>query len=62
MVVRDNNGNVVACLSLHQDSSELAEIYGIAVHPKLQGQGIGAMPMQRCKEATNTSLVSNCEA
>ena len=50
LVARNENGTVVACLGLHRDSNELAEIYGVAVLPQLQGQGIGAMLMQKCRE------------
>jgi amino-acid N-acetyltransferase len=57
MVARDANGNVVACLGLHQDSRELAEIYGVAVHPELQGKGIGAMLMRKCKEEAIASQI-----
>lgn len=49
LVARDSNGRAVACLAIHRDSSQLAEIYGVAVLPELQGRGIGAMLMQECK-------------
>ena len=50
LVARDANGRVVACLGLHRDSAELAEVYGVAVLPELQDQGIGAMLMLKCQE------------
>jgi N-acetylglutamate synthase-like GNAT family acetyltransferase len=50
LVARDANGKAAACSALHRDTAELAEIYGVAVLPELQGQGIGAMLMQKCKE------------
>jgi amino-acid N-acetyltransferase len=50
LVARDANGRVVACSGLHRDSSELAEVYGVAVLPELQGQGIGGLLIQKCKE------------
>jgi len=50
LVARDPNGKVVACAGLHRDSAELAEIYGVAVLPELQGQGIGTILMRKCKE------------
>src|SRR5262249_58547055 len=50
LVVRDPNGSVVACLGLHRDSKELAEVYGVAVLPDLQGRGIGTILMEKCKE------------
>ena len=40
LVVRDANGGVVACLGLHRDSPELAEVYGVAVLPELKGRGL----------------------
>ena len=59
LVVRDANGRVVACLGLHRDSPELAEVYGVAVLPELQGQGIGAMLMQKCKERAVASQLTS---
>lgn len=50
LVARDSNGTAIACLGIHRDSSELAEIYGVAVLPEFQHQGIGAMLIQNCKE------------
>lgn len=50
LVARDASDRVVACLGLHRDSDELAEVCGVAVLPELQGQGIGAILMQKCKE------------
>jgi len=50
LVARDAKGRVVACSGLHQDGPGLAEVYGVAVLPELQGQGIGASLMQKCKE------------
>src|SRR5262249_51788099 len=50
LVARDANGKAVACSALHRDTAELAEIYGVAVLPGLQGQGIGAMLMHKSKE------------
>jgi len=49
LVARDANRDVVACLGLHRDTSELAEIYGVAVLQKFQRQGIGTMLVQECK-------------
>lgn len=59
LVARDANGKVVACAGLHRDSNALAEIYGVAVLPELQGQGIGAMLMQKCKEEAAANQVTH---
>src|SRR5262249_29160040 len=59
LVARDANGKVVACAGLHHDSAELAEIYGVAVLPEFQGQGIGAMLMQKCKERAATCRLAH---
>lgn len=58
LVARDANGRVVACLGLHRDSAELAEVYGVAVLPELQGQGIGTVLMQKCKERALASQLT----
>ena len=59
LVARDAKGRAVACSGLHQDSAELAEVYGVAVLPELQGQGIGAMLMQKCKERAAASQLTH---
>ncbi|MBZ5706780.1 MAG: GNAT family N-acetyltransferase [Acidobacteriia bacterium] len=59
LVVRDANGKVVACAGLHRDSAELAEIYGVAVLPELQGQGIGAILMRKCTEQAVAGQVTH---
>lgn len=58
LVARDASDNVVACLGLHRDSNDLAEVYGVAVLPELQGQGIGAILMQKCKERAVTKQLT----
>ena len=58
LVARDANGGAVACLGLHRDSNELAEVYGVAVLPKVQGCGIGAMLMRECKTRAVASHIS----
>ena len=58
LVARGANGRVVACLGLHRDSAELAEVYGVAVLPELQGQGIGTVLMQKCKERALASQLT----
>ena len=58
LVVRDTRGRVVACSGLHPDGDGLAEVYGLAVLPELQGQGIGAMLMPKCKERAAASKLT----
>ena len=58
LVARDADGSIVACLGVHRDSNELAEVYGVAVLPRLQGQGIGAMLLQKCKGRALASHIS----
>jgi N-acetylglutamate synthase-like GNAT family acetyltransferase len=58
LVARDSNGMVVACAGLHRESDDLAEIYGVAVLPQVQGQGIGAMLMRKSKERAVTGQVA----
>jgi len=57
-VARDASGKAVACAGLHRDSAELAEIYGVAVLPEVQGRGIGAMLMRKCQERAAASQVT----
>lgn len=59
LVARDANGKAVACSGLHQDSLDLAEIYGVAVLPKLQSHGIGAMLIRKCKERAAAGHLSH---
>lgn len=58
LVARDANGEIVGCAGLNQDSGGLAEIYGVAVLPAVQGQGIGTMLMQKCKEQAAANQVT----
>jgi N-acetylglutamate synthase-like GNAT family acetyltransferase len=46
LVARDANGTVVGCAGLHRDPHGWAEIFGVAVLPGLQNQGIGSMLMR----------------
>jgi len=46
-VVRDD-GQVVACIALHVNWLDLAEIRSLAVHEKRQKQGIGSLLVQAC--------------
>jgi len=55
LVARDAAGRAVACAGIHRDSAELAEIFGVAVLPEFQGQGIGAALMRECKERAAAS-------
>jgi amino-acid N-acetyltransferase len=47
LVALDANGTVVGCAGLHRDPQGWAEIFGVAVLPGLQNQGIGSMLMRR---------------
>jgi amino-acid N-acetyltransferase len=58
-VVRDADGKAIACAGLHRDSAELAEVYGVAVLPELQGRGIGAMLIRKCKERAAASQLTH---
>lgn len=58
LVARDPNGSAVGCLGLHRDSNELAEVYGVAVLPKFQGQGIGITLVQQCKARAVSSGIT----
>jgi amino-acid N-acetyltransferase len=50
VVVCDSTGRLVGCAALHVESSELAEIYAVAVSPDCQGQGVGKRLMNACLE------------
>ena len=49
-VARDARGRVVGCAGLHRESDELGEIFGVAVHPEFQGQGVGTALINGCKQ------------
>jgi len=59
LVARDAAGRAVACAGIHRDSAELAEIFGVAVLPEFQGQGIGAALMGECKERAAASQLTH---
>ncbi len=59
LVARDANGKVVACAGLCQDSDELAEVYGVAVLPEVQGQGMGGMLIQECKRRAIANRIAH---
>ena len=48
LVALNEVGKVVGCAGVHRDTSELAEVYAVAVVPQCQGQGIGRRLMQAC--------------
>lgn len=54
-VARNEAGKIVGCAGLHRDSSELAEVYAVAVTPQCQGQGIGRLLMQVCQQHARSS-------
>lgn len=58
LVARDANGGVVACAGLHRDTDKLAEIYGVAVLPEFQGQGIGTTLLQECRRRAVAAHIS----
>jgi N-acetylglutamate synthase-like GNAT family acetyltransferase len=58
LVARDASGKAVACAGLHRDTVQLAEIFGVAVLPSLQGQGIGGMLMRKCTERAAASQIT----
>jgi len=49
-VARNADGMVVGCAGLHHDPGGWAEIFGVAVLPHLQGQGIGSRLVLGCIE------------
>jgi amino-acid N-acetyltransferase len=57
LVARNASGEVVACAGLHQDTAQLAEIFGVAVLPSLQGQGIGGMLVRKCIEEASSRQI-----
>ncbi len=59
LVVRDASGKAVACAGLHRDTAQLAEIFGVAVLPSLQDQGIGEILMRKCTERAVASQITH---
>jgi len=49
-VARLRSGKIVGSAGLHLDSPHLAEVYAVAVAPEYQGQGVGWLLMQACRE------------
>jgi amino-acid N-acetyltransferase len=47
-VIRDDNGEVVACVALHISWEDLAEIRTLAVDEDLQTRGLGSMLIKAC--------------
>jgi amino-acid N-acetyltransferase len=54
-VARNEAGEIVGCAALHRDSSELAEVYAVAVPPQCQGRGIGRQLMEACQQHAESS-------
>jgi len=48
LVARSASGQILGCAALHRDRPALAEVFGVAVLPEFQGQGIGARLLQEC--------------
>ena len=47
-VIRDRRGNVIACVALHINWSDLAEIRTLAVSEEKQEQGLGSLLIKAC--------------
>ena len=47
-VIRDSNGNVVACVALHISWADLAEVKALAVHENKHKKGMGAALIKSC--------------
>ena len=47
-VIRDKNGQVIACVALHISWSDLAEIRTLAVEEGKQDQGLGSILIKAC--------------
>ncbi len=47
-VIRDKNGQVIACVALHISWSDLAEIRTLAVSENKQEQGLGSLLIKSC--------------
>ena len=58
-VLRDKNGQVIACVALHISWSDLAEIRTLAVEEGKQDQGLGSILIEAClDEARQLGLKS----
>ena len=51
-IIRDENEKVIACVALHVNWSDLAEIKSMAVAEAYQRQGLGSQLLQACLEDT----------
>jgi len=49
-VIRNERGEVIGCVALHINWSDLAEIKSLAVSEDKQAQGLGSMLVQACLE------------
>ena len=49
-VIRDDNGDVLACVALHISWSDLAEIRTLAVSEEKHEQGLGSLLVKACLE------------
>ncbi len=47
-VIRDKNGQVIGCVALHINWSDLAEIKSLAVSEVKQAKGLGSMLVEAC--------------
>lgn len=56
-VIRDSKNNLLACVALHINWVDLAEIRSLAVHEASQFQGLGSMLVDACiKEAKELGI------
>ncbi len=56
-VIRGENGEVIGCVALHINWSDLAEIKSLAVSEEKQAQGLGSMLVEAClKEAKELGI------
>lgn len=56
-VIRDDQGEVIGCVALHINWSDLAEIKSLAVSEEMQDQGLGSMLVGAClKEARELGI------
>lgn len=59
LVAREADGSVVGCAGVHRDPDGWAELFGVAVLPRLQAKGIGSDLVPKCVEKAAASGVSH---
>ncbi len=58
-VIRNSRGNVLACVALHINWSDLAEIKALAVTSEKQKKGLGAALIKACIEESRSLGIPN---